>query len=358
MPILLEVAAVVLAHAVGTWLITYLLHSTVLHLLARAVERLRDDPALHAVAWRTALLAPLFTASLHTALPFGSSLRMSAATAGAVLGPRPVLALLVVVLWCVLIAVRLIAVARGEWRARAALGERHCCTDARLQEMLASHALAAGVRRTPKLTTSHRISSPAALAPGEVCIPAGIFDQLQPAEQHALFAHELAHHARRDPLWCGTAAIVAAVCCFQPLNHRAVRRLLRACEYAADARAVRVTANPLALARALAALAPYVLHQPQPRAAAAGSPLFERVRRILDETAPQHRSSRRRAVMLAGALIGVCLAIGPGVNFTVHNAANSIPALTPSRNEPSPQMLALRRVQRDVLAAERSIMRR
>jgi hypothetical protein len=66
MPILIDVAAVVLAHAIGAWLITYLLHSTLLHALASAIERLREDPALHAVVWRTALFAPLFTASLHT----------------------------------------------------------------------------------------------------------------------------------------------------------------------------------------------------------------------------------------------------------------------------------------------------
>jgi Zn-dependent protease with chaperone function len=121
------------------------------------------------------------------------------------------------------------------------------------------------------------------LATGEIVIPAGIFERLARDEQRALFAHELAHHARRDPLWNGAAAAVAAVCCFQPLCTRALRRLRSASEQAADAAAVRATADPLALARALAALAPFSLRGPLLRTAATGSPLFERVRRILEQ---------------------------------------------------------------------------
>lgn len=358
MPIIAEVATVVLAHAIGAWLATYLLHSTVLHVLASAIERVRADAALHAVAWRTVLIAPVFTASLHTALPFGSPFRLSTDPAGAVLGPRPVFALLVVVLWYVIVTVRVISLTRAERRERASLGERRRCSDARLLKMLGSQAAAAGMRRAPRLTTSRRIVSPVAIARGEVCIPTGIFEQLGGDEQHALLAHEVAHLARRDPLWSGAAVAVAAVCWFQPLNRRALRRLGRASELAADACAVRMTGEPLALARALAALAPHVVRGPRLRTAATGSPLLERVRCILDVHTTRRPSSRATAVLLAGVLIGVCLAVGPGVNFTIRNAANSIPSLTPSPAEPSREMLEIRRVNRRLLAVERSITRR
>jgi hypothetical protein len=67
--------------------------------------------------------------------------------------------------------------------------------------------------------------------------------------------------------------------------------------------------------------------------------------------------SRRAAIPLTGVLIGICLAAGPGVNFTIDNAATSIPALAPSSAEPTAEMLEMRRLNRRLLAAERSIIR-
>ena len=356
MPIAAEVAVVVLAHVIGAWLITYLLHSTVLILLARVVEHMRDEPALQAIAWRTAIVGPLFTASVHTALPFGSPFRLSAEPAGAVLGPRPDLALLVAAAWCALISVRLIGFIRAERRARAALGPRHRCANPQHLRMLAAQANAAGMRRVPILTTSRQIFSPVAILPGEICVPDGVFDRLTTAGQNVLLAHEMAHHARRDPLWCGVATAVAAVCIFQPLNPYAVRRLRRTCEHAADAQALHVTRDPLALASALAELAPHALRGARLRTAATGSPLVERIRRILDGRVPQ-RSRPGLAALHVTALLGICLALGPGVNFTVDNAANSIPSLTPSRAEPTPQMMEIRVLERRMRDVERSIGR-
>jgi beta-lactamase regulating signal transducer with metallopeptidase domain len=355
MPIVAEVAAVVLAHVIGAWLITYLLHSSVLILLARVVEQVRDEPALQAVAWRTAVVGPLLTASVHTVMPFGSPLRLSAEPAGTVLGPRPVLALLIAVVWCVLISVRLIGFIRTEHRARAALGLRHRSVNPHHLRMLAAQANAAGMRRVPILTTSRAIFSPVAILPGEICVPDGVFDRLDAAAQDALLAHELAHHARRDPLWCGFATAVATVCVFQPLNIYAVARLRRASEHAADSRAVDATGDPLALALGLAALAPHALRGVRLRTAATGSPLVERIRRILDGRAPQR--SRPRAALHVAMLLGICLALGPGVNFTIDNAANSIPSLTPSRAEPTPQMIEIRVLERRMRDVERSIGR-
>lgn len=358
MSLMLDISAVILAHAIGAWLTTYLLHSTVLILLAHGLERISNEPALHAVGWRTAIIGPLFTASLHTAVPFGSPFRFSTEPAGAILGPRPGLALMMVAVWCALIANRLIGLVRAEVRAHAAMGRRRASTDPQHLRMVAARAESAGLRRIPKLTTSQRILSPAALATGEICVPQNIFGDLSAAEQNALLAHEMAHHVHRDPAWCGAATAVAAVCCFQPLNRQAVRHLRRASEYVADARAVRDTGDPLALARALAALAPHALRGARVRTAATGSPLLERIERILDEQAPeQQRFSRSCATICVVALLGACLTLGPGVNFRPDNAANTIPALTPSRAEPTPQMLELRQLDRKLRHVQRTIVR-
>lgn len=356
MPIVAEVTAVVLAHAIGAWLITYLLHSTVLILLVRLLEYVHDRPALHAAAWRTAILGPLLTASVHTMVPFGSPFRVSAEPAGAVLGPRPLLSLLIIGFWYAFVSVRVIAFARAELRARAALGPRRPSANSLHRQMLAVHAKRAGIRGLT-LTTSPRIFSPVAILPGEICVPEGPFDELTTAAQNALLAHETAHHARRDPLWCGAAAAVAAVCVFQPLNSWAVCRLRRACEHATDAHAVRLTSEPIELARALAALAPHALHAARLRTAATGSPLLERIRLILDNDLPR-RSNASTAGFAIVALLAICLALGPGVNFTVHNAANSIPSLTPSRAEPTPQMIEMRTFDRRLRDVERTIDRR
>jgi Zn-dependent protease with chaperone function len=333
------------------------LHSTVLMLLARVLEHAHDRPALHAVAWRTAIIGPLFTASVHTALPFGSPFRVSAEPAGVVLGPRPVLSLLIVAVWCAFVAVRLIGFARAEIRARAALGPRKPSANALHLRTLAAHAERVGLRSLPRLTTSPRIFSPAAILPAEICVPGSLFDELTTASQDALLAHEMAHIARRDPLWCGAATAIAAVCVFQPLTPWAVRRLRRASEHAANAMAVRLTGEPLELARALAALAPHALRGARLRTAATGSPLVDRIRRILGTPLPQ-QSGSRAAGFLALTLLGTCLALGPGVNFTVDNAANSIPSLTPSRAEPTPQMIEIRNVDRRLRDIERTIDRR
>ena len=358
MPLFVEVVAVVLAHAIGAWLFTYLLHSTVMISLARLLERLRDEPALRAIVWRAAIIGPLFTASLHTALPFGSPLRLSGEPVGVVLGPRPALSLIIVACWCALIAVLMIGTVRAEMRGRTAIGPRLASTNARQLRMVAACARVAGLRRVPRLTTSQRTFSPAALLPYEICVPNDIFDDLSESEQNALFAHEVAHHARRDPIWCGAASAIAAVCFFQPLNRLAARRLKLASEQAADAQAISDTRDPLALARALAALAPHALRGAQMRTAATGSPLVERIRRILAETAPQPpRHSRWLAATHVLTIVGVCLALGPGVNFTPDNVANSIPSLTPSPAEPTAQMLEIRQFDRKMRAVQRRVER-
>lgn len=359
MPILVQVIAVVLAHAIGAWLLTYLLHSTLLIVLARGIERTHAHPSLTAVAWRTAIFGPLFTASLHTAVPFGSPFRMSAEPAGAVLGSRPVLSLVVVACWCTIVAVRVIGSVRAGLHGRATLGTRRPCTDPQLRHRFALRTRASGLRRMPKLTTSHASFSPAALAPAEVCLPAAVFNTLPPAQQDALLAHELAHVARHDPAWCGAARVLADTCVFQPLNRYALRRLHHATEHAADARAIGETGDALSLALALEALAPYTLNGAAAGTRATGSPLVERVRRILDQAAQGGDRTRRGGghgttfvcVML---LLGACLAAGPGVNFTSANAAASIPALRPSSAPPTAEMLAMREVNRHLRELARS----
>ena len=349
-----EVAGVVVAHAIVAWVITYLLHSTVLYGVARLLERLHDDPEWRSVVWRTAIFGPLVTASLQTAWPVGAPVRIGPETPGALLGPNPLLALSLVAAWVTVIGARAVAVVRAELRARTALGPRRVSRDPHLRRLLEEAAASAGLRRTPLLTISRSSFSPAALAPAEVCLPLRIFAGLPAEQRRALLAHEVAHLTRRDPLWSGAATALVRVLSFQPLSRSALVRLRRAAEHAADARAL-ATSSPLDLARALAAIAPFALTAAGAGAAATGAPIAERVARILDPATPPARPLA--ALHLATTLLmlaGGCLALGPGVSFTPETAAESIPWLTPSRQEPNVRMLEVRNFDREL----RTLVRR
>lgn len=353
LPPMVEVAGVVVAHAIVAWVIAYLLHSTLLYGVARLLERLRDDPEWRSVVWRTAIFAPLVTASLQTAWPVGAPVRIGPEAPGALLGPNPLFALSLVALWVMVIGARAVSVVRAELRARAALGPRRVSRDPHLRRRLEEATASAGLRRTPLLTTSRDSFSPAALAPMEVCVPGRIFAGLPSEQQCALLAHEVAHLARRDPLWSGAAAAVARVLSFQPLNRSALVRLRRAAEHAADARALATT-RPLDLARALAAIAPFALTAVATGAAATGAPITERVARILDPATPRARPLA--ALRLAATILmlaGGCIALGPGVSFTPESAAESIPWLTSSRQEPNVRMLEVRSFDRELRALVR-----
>lgn len=349
MPAMLEVAIVVAAQAIGAWLVTYLVHGAIVFAAVRLLERAREnDPAWRAALWRTALLGPPLTATLQTLLPhFSRPLAMSMEPAGAVLGPRPLLSLVVILAWGALLGVGVIRLALAHRRSRAAFGRREPARDPRHGAMVARLARTAGLRVVPRVTMSARTFSPAAFGRDEVCLPRTVFDDLLRDEQEALAAHEIAHLIRRDPLWSGMAAAAATLFAFHPVNRIALRRLKEAAEQAADAGAVRTTGDPLALARALSALAPHAMRGVRPATAATGSPLLDRVRRILDGRAIQPRSVQRgHTLALVTALLLVCASAGPGVRFSAGAAANAIPWLAPSRQAPGPRMLEIRAFER------------
>jgi beta-lactamase regulating signal transducer with metallopeptidase domain len=186
---------------------------------------------------------------------------------------------------------------------------------------------------------------PAAVGRSEISVPSRFFATLESDEQLALLAHELGHLARRDPLWLAAASAMARLAFFQPLGRFALRRLRAATEQAADDFAVDVTRNPLALARALTTLTTLVVLLAG-GASAAGSPVYERVRLLL-EPRPR-RKPLTRAGLLAAALVSTIalVAIAPGVSLSGVAAADQIPWRTPSKDEPNARMLEVRRFER------------
>jgi HEAT repeat protein/beta-lactamase regulating signal transducer with metallopeptidase domain len=348
------------------WLLTYAIHSTVLLSLAWLLVRFRRwSPGASELLWKSAILGGILTASVQLWLdvrPAGTvMLQGSTATAPAAANapidrvgeagsgkreakfktvgvkeeanfdvptPQPsavrtgpaiimsrsstvILAwgLVAFVLGLSYVARRLILVGR--------LGDRQPVPDGRLVDMLAELAHDAGLSRTPRLTCTSRISSPIALGVGEICVPDTALTDLDIEQQRSLLAHELAHLARRDPVWLVGTTLIERVFWIQPLNRVANRQIATSAEYLCDDWAVRRTGSGVPLARCLAQVAEWIqaspLGVPVAGMAEERSLLVSRVARLVEGVKPTNRSRRGLAVGALAVLIATVV-VAPGVS--------------------------------------------
>lgn len=129
------------------------------------------------------------------------------------------IALLLSLFW---IARRLILVGR--------LGDRRMVTEGSLPGILDALRASVKHRERVRLTSSSTISSPVALGAGEIRVPDAVLTDPDAEQQRGLLAHELAHLARRDPLWLDAASLLERVFFFQPLNRLARREFQQVAE--------------------------------------------------------------------------------------------------------------------------------
>lgn len=145
-----------------------------------------------------------------------------------------------------------------------------------------------GLRIAPILLISDDAEGPFATGVWRpaVVMPRALAAQFDERRLHAVLAHELLHHRRRDlPMaWCAAAA--TSVFWFSPVAWRLARRLAELREECCDADVVRYGfATPRDYAETLLAAAA----MPSGAAALAmrdGHPLGRRLRRVLDPPAP------------------------------------------------------------------------
>lgn len=139
----------------------------------------------------------------------------------------------------------------------------------------------AQIDRKIRLTHTTELGSPIALGRSEVVIPSRAVDELSAAALRSVFAHELAHLERRDPAWLSVAVVIEALCCFQPLNRLARRGMQESAELICDDWAIRHTRDGVEFAKSLAELATWN-HEGQPAALVSGMISGERplVRRV------------------------------------------------------------------------------
>lgn len=346
-----------LSSAMLAWLLTYVIHSTVLLGLAWLLVRFRKlTPAASDLVWKTAMIGALMTATAQLRLdvrPAGT-LSLHREVAGAAPAPTtpaakdrtgdadvadqtlpavadvaPVRAppatstsaalsreTTLVLIWTVVALILGISYAARRLILVGRIGDRELVQDGRVLEMLHALARDAAIRRAPKLTSTVRISSPIALGIREICVPETALTELDLEQQRSMLAHELAHLARRDPLWLALASTIERVFWFQPLNRVARREIATAAEYLCDEWAVRRTGSGVALARCLAQVAEWIqsspLGVPVAGMAEERSLLVSRVARLLEGKLPASRSTRTLAAASVVVLIAT-VAVAPSV---------------------------------------------
>ena len=302
------------------WLLTYLLHSTILlggAWLLSATRAVRS-PVVQDTVWKVCLVGGLLTATIQTAWPVeglgprfwlpsvmapaaaaapavretwvapaaaagvaarpATHLRARAAAAAApitasparvpasatptpyTLPPTPSLswpqALLGI--WILGAGALLVRVSTRRLRFCRRLDDRRELVRGELIEMLESLRAAAGVRRRVRLAVSSELSGPVAMGRSEICLPDRVLTSLSGAEQRAVLAHELGHLVRQDPSWLAVAVVVENLLFLQPLHRLARRGIQEAAEYLCDDWAVHHGGGSLTLAKCLAEVATWM----------------------------------------------------------------------------------------------------
>lgn len=293
----------------GAWLATYLIHSTLLiaaawfftALAGRRLGEVRD------LAWKAALVGGILTSAGQMLLP-QASWRLDVAlasepmlverdafhseprrtqftftaseaavpqravhgeTSGA-LAAEPLLPALRARQWASSISLMamlgcFIGLAFGVARAlvhavRLRQMRRDCqpLDNAWIQATVARLSRRLDLRVRVEVLLSPQACSPLAagiLRPQIILPPAELLKRLDRAQLEGLLAHELAHVARRDPLWALVGHLVCHALWLQPLNFFTRRQLRVQSEYLADALASRAAEDGLGLARCLTTIA-------------------------------------------------------------------------------------------------------
>jgi beta-lactamase regulating signal transducer with metallopeptidase domain len=359
------------AQAALAWLLTYLLHSTLLLSLAWLASKplARWSVAAEETMWKLALVGALLTASLQLAAgwePAAGRWRLAevspaasvmadrtdrtdrtartdrkstvellwvartglpvAAAPGPERASSPWLPGAFLGLWALGATLLVGAYARSHSRIRQRLRSRPRVVGGSLLTQLRELAAGAGLGRSVRLSCSSRVPVPLALGirRPEICLPPRALAGLTEEQQQGLLAHELAHLVRRDPLWLVVSHLLTAALFFQPLNWVARRRLREISEMLSDEWAVTFTGRPLSLAGCLAEVAGWsagLRPLPLPGMADRPSNLARRIRRLLDDTRTPEHPARR--LWLGAAMVALLVAV-----------AAAAPAVSAPRQEP------------------------
>ncbi|MBI4501915.1 MAG: HEAT repeat domain-containing protein [Gemmatimonadetes bacterium] len=338
------------------WLLTYALHSTLLLGIAWVLTRRLVQPhGVRDLIWKTALIGGLVSSSVQVIAgiePVGGSYALEAAAATSqstelrpadpptrpsALRPadpptrlsalRPadpptrrsglVLALAGWIITALILAAHLLT---AQFLLVVRVGRRALVRDAQLVELVDLLREEAGLRHHIRLTRAEGLPSPVALGLSEICIPDAALTELDREQQESMLAHELAHLARRDPVWLFVSCLIERIFFFQPLNRLARRRIQESAEYLCDDWAARRSGSGLTLAKCLVKVAEWIDTMPEPvpvsGMAEMRSHFVSRIHRLIANHALVTQPTRRWLVPAAMGAVAVIVAAAPGVTAT------------------------------------------
>lgn len=342
----------------SAWLLTFLVHSTVLLCGVWLVTRwgwVRSH-AWKETLWKAALVGGLVTATAQTGFALGPVLgRVSlpeSRTAVPALVPAPDSPTAAVVAaddpdparaahpvpeqpglpgpaetgawpsvlaagWSLAALWGMLRFARLKRGLRRALRGRVPVEDERVLGLMDALRRGSGFRPRVLLSTLGPLGGPIAFGRREICIPKRVLTHLTPEQQRSALAHEMAHLVRRDPAWLTWGGILEHVFFFQPLIRVARRELREIAEFQCDDWAVQHTGGGVSLARCLAEVASWRAAESPALAAGmaeSGSPLVRRIQRLLDDR-PASRTVSPGRTHLAGAagLLLITAWAAPGI---------------------------------------------
>ncbi len=128
----------------------------------------------------------------------------------------------------------------------------------RARKLLDGLLPAAGKLSVP-LRGSDMLDAPCVLPGGIVALPRRCEREFSDAELRAVLAHEVAHVARRDVMWSMLMRALVAIFWVQPLNRIALTKLVEAAEFTCDDWALMRTDEPFVLATSIATVAEWMV---------------------------------------------------------------------------------------------------
>jgi len=326
----------------SAWILTYLLHSTVFLTAVWMVVRLSKSfaPLFEESLWRSGLLGAFMTATAQTALPhlaviltlgepasFGGGGNVAGlAASGAAASPwLPGTSLWSTTgaIWVTpLMTAWMIGALFGLVRLVSATQHLHRLiaggvpmTDHRLLRLILRLGRLLAIRPNVYCNVNPELNMPfaAGYRRPTINLPPKV-QELQTAQQESLFAHEMAHIARRDPGWNLLYRLIEVFFFFQPLNRLARIRLQEIAELACDDLAVTCTGRRLDLAHCLVKVARWTGSCPGPVAAAVPSrgQITTRVRRLIETHAADEPSPRWAPYVLIVVIVAAAFSL-PGI---------------------------------------------
>src|SRR6185312_4342530 len=100
-----------------------------------------------------------------------------------------------------------------------------------------------GLRRGPRLLVSDEVTSPVLIGILNpiILIPRTLLEICTESDVESMLAHEIAHHCRRDLIWCWLPTLMQCLLFFHPVVWLARREWLSVQELACDELALSVT---------------------------------------------------------------------------------------------------------------------